>query len=571
MATLVQAVVPHPFLEPRDPPHVPPAPLPSPLELSIEQLAPLASQHHSSEYNRLKFGLQGCPIRYLPLSMHLPDFFRELQQRQVQSAKERSWWPCDGVPPSTLSPVILGSRGALPQDSETVHLQEEIEAAIAEPLDHTPRHAAPPLTESPNHSIKTSSTHPINISPMIPHELIPLISSHLLFNSSPTPSPTVFEVPPSFTLGRLLATLSTHRHTRAPTCPAPTPTVGPQLVVRHLRTRSKVTEALQAAINGSLSAVHPSISVRKNKQSPSMIPPSPFHIPRAASADALPSDKTLKINQSNTSSISLSLSLTIADTDPTSLNIGHKQISEPNPAPSDLNILATTRAQTEDDGGTSLLIGNLLLSSCPGKKVRLQGPVKGRSGVCRDLDTDLRRMKDLSVGCIICCLDDSELEFLGAPWIEYERLAKLNGIDVLRVPTPEGLAPLSPASLDAELTKVINAYTLRGIPVLVHCRGGVGRAGVIACCWLIRLGLCGWVEGDYFPPSASPDEKLSSGIQPAAPSNGGPRKNTVQFVEHVISVVRRRRSLKAVETYEQVQFLVDFVEYLRGSAGRGRS
>jgi len=135
------------------------------------------------------------------------------------------------------------------------------------------------------------------------------------------------------------------------------------------------------------------------------------------------------------------------------------------------------------------------------------------------------------------------------------------------VPTPEGLAPLSPASLDAELTKIINAYTLHGIPVLVHCRGGVGRAGVVACCWLIRLGLCGWVESERASsPPASNEVKLPPAqcVPGLNPSAAGLRRDTIQFVEQVITVVRRRRSLKAIETYEQVQFLVDFVEYLRG-------
>jgi len=125
-----------------------------------------------------------------------------------------------------------------------------------------------------------------------------------------------------------------------------------------------------------------------------------------------------------------------------------------------------------------------------------------------------------------------------------------------RLPTPEGLAPLTPASLDIHLTDLINTFTLRGVPVLIHCRGGVGRAGVVACCWLIKLGLCGWVEPDG---KAVPCTTSSShpGSIPSA------RKDTISFVEKVIAVVRKRRSLKAVETYEQVGFLVDFVEYLR--------
>lgn len=102
---------------------------------------------------------------------------------------------------------------------------------------------------------------------------------------------------------------------------------------------------------------------------------------------------------------------------------------------------------------------------------------------------------------------------------------------------------------------MINTFTLRGVPVLIHCRGGVGRAGVVACCWLIKLGLCGWVE---------PDGKAMSRAAPSNPHFVMPaRKDTIRFVEKIIAVVRKRRSMKAVETYEQVSFLVDFVEYLR--------
>jgi hypothetical protein len=48
-------------------------------------------------------------------------------------------------------------------------------------------------------------------------------------------------------------------------------------------------------------------------------------------------------------------------------------------------------------------VGNFLMSSCPGKKVRLGGPVKGRGAICRDLEADLRRIKSLGVGAMIWC------------------------------------------------------------------------------------------------------------------------------------------------------------------------
>lgn len=226
--------------------------------------------------------------------------------------------------------------------------------------------------------------------------------------------------------------------------------------------------------------------------------------------------------------------------------------------------------------------------------VRLDGPVNGRSAVRRDLAQDLMRIWQTGVRCIvwyagrICiafwnnliarfglsCLDDSELEYLGAPWPEYCRIADEIGIDVLRyvvmnpiitieqterivpvfprLPTPEGLTPLDPSILDDHLTRLIKSYTLSGQHVLVHCRGGVGRAGLVACCWMLKLGLCGWADDILAPGNSCEIEGT------------GLRRDTLLLVEKALWTVRRRRSPKAVETYEQVKFLVDFVDYLRG-------
>ena len=46
-------------------------------------------------------------------------------------------------------------------------------------------------------------------------------------------------------------------------------------------------------------------------------------------------------------------------------------------------------------------LGNLLLSSCPGKRLRMDGPVKGRGPVCRDLATDMRRIKSTGTDAIV--------------------------------------------------------------------------------------------------------------------------------------------------------------------------
>lgn len=222
-------------------------------------------------------------------------------------------------------------------------------------------------------------------------------------------------------------------------------------------------------------------------------------------------------------------------------------------------------------------IGNFLLSSCPGKKVRLTGPIKGRGAICRSLPQDLARIRSLGVGLIINCLDDVELEFLGAPWPQYVETAQSLGLDVLRIPTPEGLAPLDATRLDRELSWVIREYTLKGINVLVHCRGGVGRAGLVASCWMMKMGLCGPVDEAFaaaavgVAPLHGPDSPLASPVRmmpwPELMQHGLVRKETFQLIQRVVTTIRRRRSVKAIETYEQARFLIDFAELLREAQG----
>lgn len=245
------------------------------------------------------------------------------------------------------------------------------------------------------------------------------------------------------------------------------------------------------------------------------------------------------------------------------------------------------------------------------------------------------------------------------------------------IPTPEGLAPSSVHTLDSHLTKLIHTYTLAGTPILVHCRGGVGRAGLVACCWALKLGLCGWVEMDAVEvkekvkasaivdgaiaeassnvgaprligsrangplvtlddggggivhtsrgglvakdglsdtgtdqerrevvgveikdqgprlvgdlgeivdtcavATVGPDRqgneeaegaRLNAGHQHQPEGRINVRSDTMQLIQRVIGLLRRRRSAKAVETFEQVKFLVEYVEFLRAKEGSGQS
>lgn len=87
----------------------------------------------------------------------------------------------------------------------------------------------------------------------------------------------------------------------------------------------------------------------------------------------------------------------------------------------------------------------------------------------------------------------------------------------------EGFAPSSPAALDAQLDKVIRDCTLRGRSVLAHCRGGIGRAGLVACCWMLKMGFVG----------AGPSTEEEEGEDET--------RDPMRTVERVIEVIRKRR------------------------------
>ncbi|KAG1085763.1 hypothetical protein G6F42_021259 [Rhizopus arrhizus] len=175
------------------------------------------------------------------------------------------------------------------------------------------------------------------------------------------------------------------------------------------------------------------------------------------------------------------------------------------------------------------LRGNLCLSSCPGKKVRLSGPVRGRAAINRDLDQDFERMKGYGITMLVCCLDDTELEFLGAPWPKYEKAAVAHDMKIIRLPMVEGGCPKTLSEVRNAVLQV-NKEIYSGNNVLAHCRGGVGRAGLFAGCWLL--------------------ENLLS-----------------RSVERTVCILRERRSSKAIETYAQAEYLVRYLMALNQRLG----
>jgi protein-tyrosine phosphatase len=221
-------------------------------------------------------------------------------------------------------------------------------------------------------------------------------------------------------------------------------------------------------------------------------------------------------------------------------------------------------------------LGNVALSSCPGKKVRLHsGPIQGKAMVSRDLNLDFTRLKSLGIQLIVNCLSDIELVQLGAPIKEYLSAAKQHSIRVLRLPMLEGSVPILNDLLYIMEQMLIT--TKSGISVLVHCRGGIGRAGIVASCWLVYANLVSipkqpscplppfysHIEASKLPNASSPIVPLQHAqVKDYFPPQDGLLETKESTAKRAIRVVRLRRSHKAIETKEQEEFVERFAKMI---------
>lgn len=125
--------------------------------------------------------------------------------------------------------------------------------------------------------------------------------------------------------------------------------------------------------------------------------------------------------------------------------------------------------------------GRLGVTFAPGKKAR---SAYG-SPWSRDLDLDLGRMRQaLGVEVLVPLVEDDELLHLAIP--DLVPKAEALGMTVHRLPIPDGEVP-EPAAALLLVDRIVAALAAKQT-VVVHCRGGLGRAGTIAACTLVRLG-----------------------------------------------------------------------------------
>lgn len=104
----------------------------------------------------------------------------------------------------------------------------------------------------------------------------------------------------------------------------------------------------------------------------------------------------------------------------------------------------------------------------------------------RNLQTDLNRLQtEYGIDRWVCLLEEDELDQLGIPTLLREVQNRSMALEHLPIPD-EGL----PDSMDAfsALVDQVVAAVSAGETVLIHCKGGRGRTGLLAAAALVQLG-----------------------------------------------------------------------------------
>ncbi|WWC71827.1 uncharacterized protein I206_105786 [Kwoniella pini CBS 10737] len=559
----------------------------------VTECARLCSQWPQSGYNMSKHGPNGANCQYQPQSFANPGYVYGVMQRQAELEhflavnsmlfyscqthahlhRDRSSSSDDETDPSSFgsyqsSQPSPATSMSLSVDEALAKQEADIKAAMASPIipvSNLPSQAVTPLSLSPK-SVKGVRSLP---------ELDALARSMVLTSRDDPMDIDQSEAGSLAGSTDLSDSGILSRPARAQSCGAKRPSTADTDSFEEEK-RRKVDEAMvvEEAVESGVIAPSPNIIVRPSS-GPSRMSASVPDLAKARAVQAHPAVFGVMVKTSDTHPIIISpffpsellpiLTKHMIMPPPiglfsqiplllsSSVDVPSLLLSYAPPMPNSI----LSPAQYSNDKRT---VGNLLLSSCPGKRLRLDGPSRGRGPVCRDLATDLRRIKAEGVGCLVCCLDDTELALLGVPWETYREVATEIGLDVIRLPMPDGFTPVNMGLFDSQITLIATKYSLQGINVLVHCRGGVGRAGLTACAWAIKMGFVQPHPSLLLVESAAKSSSSKKQIPLPAELE---HQLVMSIVERVIAMIRSRRGLKAIESFEQVQFLAKYVSWLR--------
>jgi ADP-ribosyl-[dinitrogen reductase] hydrolase len=128
--------------------------------------------------------------------------------------------------------------------------------------------------------------------------------------------------------------------------------------------------------------------------------------------------------------------------------------------------------------------GRIGITFCPGKKQR-----NALTGAWdRDLCTDIEAIGRWGAAAVVTLIEDQEIASLNVPQLGDE--VRRNRMEWHHLPIVDVSVPCSRFEQDwASAGESLRARLRDGFDVLVHCKGGLGRAGTVAARLLIELGV----------------------------------------------------------------------------------
>ena len=127
--------------------------------------------------------------------------------------------------------------------------------------------------------------------------------------------------------------------------------------------------------------------------------------------------------------------------------------------------------------------GRIGMTFCPGK----YDPKAMTGPWARDMHTDLAAIANWDAIALVTLMESHELDLLGVSGLGDMALSQ--GLDWNHLPIQDVSVPnVAFEAQWAGASSVLRSQLLAGKSIVVHCRGGLGRTGIVAARLLIDLG-----------------------------------------------------------------------------------